>query len=113
MPYKDKEKQAESNKLRMRRVRQMGEGIGVTPKENNVLPDKTEYVLPKKPYKLSDGQIHDPSSVPKAVIPVILFEGKKNAIPGHIFTKNIRACNENTKWVGKFNRGVFERLREI
>ena len=105
MPYKDKGRQKEAQKDWVRQKRG---------KEGSTDQGSTEMFNGKPRYLyLSDGRVHDRIKDPEAVIPVVLFEGKKNAIPGHIFTKNLRACNENTKWVGKFNRGSFERLRGI
>ena len=119
MPYKDKEKYNEYMRNRRKPDKD------VNPEHKPDLPPlKPLYwwrngireslkECPKGCYVLSDGQVHDPGRVPEAVIPNVLFEGKKNAIPGHIFLKNLKACNENTKWTGRFSRESFERLGGI
>jgi len=75
---------------------------------DEMLDGRKRYLGP-----FTDGRVLDRLSVPDTVIPSVLFEGKKSAIPGRIFIKNMKALNENTKWTGRFNRESFERLRGI
>ena len=64
-------------------------------------------------YVLSDGQIHDPSTVPDPVIPDRVKISDRCSLPRHQFIQNLENCNRADKWRGNFTESKLEFLKNL
>ena len=70
------------------------------------------YVL-SKPYRLSDGQVHDPSTVPDPVIPDRVKISDRCSLPRHEFIRNLENCNRADSWRGNFSKERLDFLKNL